>query len=240
MRPLKAPKVKAISIGWLQSRGGSLRLPLFQNGACPFPCTPLLSILMLVTHTWREIVLMLPRFRIVAVSMERLQIAGARSAAVTIKMIHLDPVVMWEEQPAVATAPVLRFEPLGHARTGARMPALADTPVHPVAIVRTTVARDLHVPGTHHLLMRGEIDGLRADGRRRQGPTGADPMPIPLKSPAHGLGRVSSVRPAAELDPGEMVEPCIDGLTHPDAVIVRPAPDFGVELIDHLTLGQRL
>jgi hypothetical protein len=32
---------------------------------------------MLVTQTWREIVPMLPRFRIMAVSMERLQIAGS-------------------------------------------------------------------------------------------------------------------------------------------------------------------
>ena len=39
------------------SRGGSLHLPLFQNGACPFPSTPLLSVLMLVAHTVREIVL---------------------------------------------------------------------------------------------------------------------------------------------------------------------------------------
>ena len=183
---------------------------------------------------------MLPRFRIVAVSMERLQIAIARVAAVTIAMIHLDPVVMLEEQPAVATAPVLRFEQLGYSRTGVRMPSLADTPVHPVAIVRTTVARDLHVPGNRHLLMRVEIAGLRASGRRRKGPTSANPRPISLKSPSDGLGRVSSVRPTTKLDPGEMVKPCIDSLTHPDAVIVRPAPDFGVELIDHLTLGQRL
>jgi hypothetical protein len=39
----------------LQSIGGSLCLPLLQNGACPFPCTPLLHALMLVTHTNREI-----------------------------------------------------------------------------------------------------------------------------------------------------------------------------------------
>ena len=37
----------------LQSVDGSPRLPLFQNGACPFPCTPLLSVLVLVTHAWR-------------------------------------------------------------------------------------------------------------------------------------------------------------------------------------------
>jgi hypothetical protein len=53
----------------LQSIGGSLRLPLFQNGACPFPCTPLLSGLMLVTHTDREVLTMFPGLRIMAVSM---------------------------------------------------------------------------------------------------------------------------------------------------------------------------
>jgi hypothetical protein len=34
-----------------QSVDGSLRLPLCQNGAYPFPGTPLLSMLVLVTHT---------------------------------------------------------------------------------------------------------------------------------------------------------------------------------------------
>jgi hypothetical protein len=53
----------------LQSIGGSLRLPLFQNGACPFPCTPLLSVLMLVTQTDREVLTVFPGLRIVAVSM---------------------------------------------------------------------------------------------------------------------------------------------------------------------------
>ena len=62
---------------------------------------------MLVTHTAREIVSMLPRFRIVAVSMQRLQIGRARIVVISIDMIHLDAVVMLEAQPAVATAPVL-------------------------------------------------------------------------------------------------------------------------------------
>jgi len=68
---------KVASLNLLQSRGGSLRLPLFQNGACPFPSTPLLSVLMLVTHTVREIVPMLPRLRIVAVSMQRVMYLAA-------------------------------------------------------------------------------------------------------------------------------------------------------------------
>jgi Endonuclease NucS C-terminal domain len=53
----------------LQSIGGSFRLSLFQNGACPFPCTPLLSVLMLVTHTDWEVLPMFPGLRIMAVSM---------------------------------------------------------------------------------------------------------------------------------------------------------------------------
>jgi hypothetical protein len=83
---------KKISLNVLQSRGGSLHLPLFQNGACPFPSTPLLSVLMLVTHTVREIVPMLPRLRIVAVSMQRLEVRHACIAAVAIDMINFNPI----------------------------------------------------------------------------------------------------------------------------------------------------
>src|SRR5262247_1914817 len=99
----------------LQSIGGALRLPLLQNGACPFPGTPLLSVLMLVPHTPREIVSTFPRFRIVAVSMKRLQIAIARIASITIHMIDLDPVIMVEAQLTVSTVPVLLFEELGQS-----------------------------------------------------------------------------------------------------------------------------
>ena len=83
---------------------------------------------------------MLPRFRIVAVSMERLQVRRARIAAIPIDMIHLNPVVMLEEQPTVATAPVLLFEQPGQSWTDARMPSLSRAPVHPIAIIGTAVA----------------------------------------------------------------------------------------------------
>jgi hypothetical protein len=52
---------------------------------------------MLVTHTAREVVPLFPRFRVVAVSMQRLQMCIARIAAIPIDMIHLNPVVMLEE-----------------------------------------------------------------------------------------------------------------------------------------------
>ena len=76
---------------------------------------PLLSVLMFVTHTPREIVSTLPRFRIVAVSMQRLQVAIARIASITIHMIDLDPVIIVEAQLTVPTAPMLLFEELGQS-----------------------------------------------------------------------------------------------------------------------------
>src|SRR5215813_14513321 len=59
-RPTAVTCWREVRLSRLQSIGGSLRLPLLQNGACDFRLTPLLSILMLVTQTWREIVEFIP------------------------------------------------------------------------------------------------------------------------------------------------------------------------------------
>ena len=80
----------------LQSIGGALRLSLLQNGACAFRLTPLLSILMLVTQPWREIIPVLPRFRSVAMSMQRLEVYRARITVVPMHRVPLKPGVMLE------------------------------------------------------------------------------------------------------------------------------------------------
>jgi hypothetical protein len=85
----------------------------------------------LVTHTGREVVSLFLRFRIMAVSMQRLQIGVARIAAITVDVIHLNVVVMLEELPAVATTAVLPFEPLGPSRAAARMSPLPGVPSIP-------------------------------------------------------------------------------------------------------------
>jgi len=123
----------------LQSVAGSLHPPLFQIGACPFPGTPLLSILMLVTHTCREIVPVLPRFRIVAMSMERLQVRIARIPVVAIDMVHFDPVVMLEEPSTITTAAALRFKQPGQSSTDTGVSALSPAPVDPVPIIGAAV-----------------------------------------------------------------------------------------------------
>ena len=120
---------------------------------------------MLVMHTCREIVPVLPRFRIVAVSMKRLQISQARIAAIPIDVIHLNPVVMLEEQPTVATPAALPFEQLGQSGLGIRMPSLSGTPVHPIAVVRAPVPSDLNVPRNRRLAMGHEVHGIGISGR---------------------------------------------------------------------------
>lgn len=175
-----------------------------------------------------------------AVSMERLQIGVARISAITIDVIHLDPVVMLEEQSTVPTVTVLRFEQLGESRTDVWMPSLSATPVHPIPIIRAAVAGDLDMPGNCHLTMGVKADGVRARGRGGKGATGAEPMPIPLDGPSNGFRCVPLMCPVAELDPSQVVKSCVCDLTHPNAVVVRPASDGGIELVDQRALRQGL
>src|SRR5919106_2934061 len=195
---------------------------------------------MLVTHTWREVVPLFPRFRIVAVSMKRLQIGVARIAAIPIDVIHFNPVVMLEEQPAVATLASLCCEQLSQFGSGIRMPSLSCTPVHPIPVVRAPVPSDLHVPRDRHLAMGYEVHSIGISGRGGKGHPGVQLTPIPLPYPADGSSWMSSVCPAAQLFPGEKVEPIEGCLTHTGAVIVRPAAHFWVELLDEGPLGEDL
>ena len=180
---------------------------------------------------------MLPRFRIMAVSMERLQIRVARISAVPINVIHFDPVVMLEEQSTAPTATLLRFEQLGQSRTGTWMPSLPATPVHPIPIVGAAVALNLDMPFDRHLTMSVKVNGVSAGGRCGKGATGADPMPVPFDDPSDSFGGMSSMCPVAELDPDQVIQSCISDLTDPSAVVIGPAPNFGIELIDQRALG---
>src|ERR687888_331781 len=65
-------------------------------------------------------------------------------------------------------------------------------------------------------------------------------MPISPQRPCSRFLWVSPECPAAPFGPGEVIKPFIDSLAHPDAVIICPAPDFGVELVKQLPLRQGL
>ena len=94
---------------------------------------------------------MLPCFRIMAVSMQRLQICIARIAVIPIDMVHLDSVVMLEEQPTVTTSASLRFEQPCQFGTDHGMPSLSGAPVHPIAVIRTAIALDVDMSRTRHV-----------------------------------------------------------------------------------------
>src|SRR5919198_4676864 len=158
--------------------------------------------------------------------------------AVTVAVSHLTPVVMLEAHPAVATAPVLHFEPLGESRTGVRMPSLSRTPIHPIAVIGAAVSSDLDVPRDRHPTMGQEVHGGRISGRSGEGHPVILVMPVPFPHPASGLCWVSTVCPAAELFPGAKVEPFKDRLTHTGAVVVRPSAHFRVELLEQGALRE--
>jgi hypothetical protein len=83
----------------LQSIDGSLRRPLLQNGACPCPCPALLSVLMRVTPTDREVLTMCPGGRGMAVSRAGVELARAGLASMPTALVHRQVVGMWEDQP---------------------------------------------------------------------------------------------------------------------------------------------
>ena len=93
---------------------------------------------------------MLPRFRIMAVSMERLQVRIARIAMIPIDMVHLDAVIMLEEQPTVTTSASLLFEQPRQFGTDHGMPSLSGAPVHPIAVIGTAIALDVDMPRNCH------------------------------------------------------------------------------------------
>src|SRR5919197_2942906 len=155
-------------------------------------------------------------------------------------MVHLNPAVMLEEQPTIATASVLLFEQPSQSCTDVGFSALSCAPVHPVPIIGTAVALDLHMPGNRHLAVGQQVPGIGVGGRGGKGETGAYAMPVPPDGPGGGFPRVSPACPVAEFDPGEGIQPLVDGVAHSDAVVVGPAPNNGVALADQLPLRQGL
>ena len=116
---------------------------------------------------------MFPRFRIMAVSMKRLQIRIARIAVITVDMIHLNPVVMLEEQPTITTPAPLIFEQPRQFGTDRWMPSLSRAPVHPIAVIGTAMALDGDMPCNRHLAVSPKARRLRVGRRGGKGQAGA-------------------------------------------------------------------
>jgi hypothetical protein len=169
--------------------------------------------------------------------MERLQRGRARSVARPIALLPRTPVRMWAEHPAVATAPVVRFQPLGPSRTGVGRPSLARTPVDPGAVVGAAVPSALAGPRARHPPRGQAGHGGRRRGRGGAGPAVVQLRPGPFPPPAGGWRWGAPVCPAAALFPGEHVAPCPDRGTSPGAGGGRPAASCRVALREQGALG---
>src|SRR5262249_46022210 len=144
--------------------------------------------------------------------------------AIAIDMINLNPILTVEEQPTGGTAPPLLFEQRRQSRTDPGVPSLSRAPIDPIAIIGTAVAPDFDMPGDGDLTMGMEVPGLRGGRRCGKSQAGGQPMPVALYHPRRGFGRVTSVCPTPELDPGEGVEAGIHGLAHPQCGSSVPNP----------------
>jgi hypothetical protein len=139
---------------------------------------------MLVTPTYREVFTLVPGFRVMAVSMYGLEIDVAGISLFPVDMINLKLVPMWEEQSTIGTAPLLPFEQGGQSGTDHWIPSLSLTPVHPIPIVRTPIARDLGVPQTRSVTMGGERRLTRTGGRCGKHPSGLPTGPVSVVYPS--------------------------------------------------------
>src|SRR6266702_7601906 len=103
-------------------------------------------------------------------------------------MVNLKLVSMLEAQSTIGTAPPLQLEQGGQSGTDRRVPSLSFTPVHPIPVVRTPIARDLRVPQTRGVTMGHEIRLTRTGGRRGKHPSGFPVGPVSVVYP-HGTWR---------------------------------------------------
>jgi hypothetical protein len=221
----------------LQSIGGSLRLPRFQNGACPFPCTALLGVLMLVTPTDREVRTRLPGLRILAASLSGLGMGRAGVPSMPAEVLNRQRGIMLDEPPAVGTTPALSCAPRGPAGTDRWVASPSGAPLHPSPLVRTAMACALGVPQARDLTRGGERHLALQGGRWGTHPAGVPPRPVPVVSPACRGVRVASARPVAALHPGAMIPAAAGGVTPPGAVIMGPTSALGVAVAEQGGVG---
>ena len=97
---------------------------------------------MLVTLTNREILSLFPGFRIMAMSMERLEVGVTGGPSIPVNVINFELVIMLEVLSTIGTPPLLSFEQSGYSGFHRRVMPLAATPIHPVPIIRTPITSD--------------------------------------------------------------------------------------------------
>jgi hypothetical protein len=180
---------------------------------------------------------MFPGFRVMAMSMEGLEIDIAGVSSIPIDMVDLTLVSLVEEPFTVGAAPALVFDQGGQSRPDRRVVPASLTPIHPLSIVRTPSAGDFRVAQTGGVTMGGEGRLTRTGGWRGTHLAGCLSVPGPVRHPPCRCVGVSPARPGTPLPPGETIQATTGRLTYPSAIVVGPTAYGGVELVDQGRLG---
>jgi hypothetical protein len=180
---------------------------------------------------------MFPGFRVMAMSMEGLEMDRAGVSSIPVDMVDLKLVSMVEEQFTVGAAPALLCEQGGQSRPDRRVLPASLTPIHPIPIVRTSIACDFRVAQPGGVPMGGEGRLTRTGRWRGQHLAGFLSVPVPVRHPPCRFVGVSPARPGTPLHPGETSQATKGRLTYPSAIVVGPTAYLGVELVDQGRLG---
>src|SRR5215207_2811987 len=140
--------------------------------------------LMLITHTHREIVTVFPGFHVMAMSMQDLQIAQAGILTVPVDVVDLQGVIMLDVQPTVGTAPALLFQQGRQSSTDRWVSSMSSTPIHPIAIVRTPITSDFCMSPNRDLAMRCEHRLALTSCWGRKNPTRVVMGPVAMEDPS--------------------------------------------------------
>lgn len=218
----------------LPKSAGSPPLTRFQNRACTFPFTRLLSCAVLVRSTFDRLIF--GGLDVMTVSMKKLQISGfalspTRGGNDVVAFHHV--LSMFEVQSTPGAAAAL---PLEQGRPGTwyfRMSPESGGPVDPIPIIRATRARDFRMPTDRSIAMSPEFDPIGGFER----PLTLAWVPVFLTDPPRRFVRMTAMCPVPQV----RIEPGIHADEGPFGryrrIVVAPPPDDGVEAVDEPLLG---
>ena len=149
-------------------------------------------------------------------------------------MVDLQLVAIFEVQSTAGTLALLPLQELGHSWVQVRVSAQPSGPVDPVAIVGAACASHFDVPTNGPVRVKVESDPIR----RREVPFARLQAPVLRSDPASGLVWMATNCPAPKLLVGQVVQLAKRLLGGDGGVVVRPASDDRVEMVDQGTLGR--
>jgi hypothetical protein len=175
-------------------------------------------------------------FSLVALLMEKLEVRHRiRSpAGLGNYMIDFHSLSIHKEQTARRAFPLLSLQEPSDSRGDFGMMTQADTPIHPVPVIWTARALDLHMSADRGPIVR--VQAERAVGRLEDPTLPFIHSPVLTRRPALFLIRMAVDCPSAEHRIEHVVDLREDARTGDVRVVLRPPDEHGIQALDQRAL----